>query len=47
MTWTSGECSVCGRETDVAHVDGHGNTCLVCIDQIAEGGDELAREVLK
>lgn len=47
MTWTAGECSVCGRETDVTHVDGHGDVGLVCLDQIAEGGNELAREVLE
>lgn len=47
MTWDEGECSECGRETDVTRVDGHGLVCLVCTDQIAEGGDELAREVLE
>lgn len=47
MTWDEGECHICGRETDVTRVDGIGAACLVCLDQIAEHGDESAQEVLE
>lgn len=47
MSWDDGVCTECGRETDVTHVNGHGEACLVCLDQAAEQGDSEAHEVLE
>lgn len=38
MSWHEGVCESdgCDRETRVIHVDGYGDRCVVCLDQLAE-----------
>lgn len=43
MTWVGGVCSKCDRETDVVHVDEHGQMCIVCLDLVTENNEEVAR----
>lgn len=47
-TWKDGICESegCNRETRVIHVDGYGDRCLVCADQLAEN-TEVNYEALR
>lgn len=47
MSWTDGQCDRCGRSTRVVPVDGHGQLGIVCLDMVAEEGDNAAQEVLR